>query len=250
MIRVLRHFWWALGQLYYELLTVTLKVNILWTLTVLPLVFPASLVAVVMSQPEARDSIADRIIPLELLMLAPILTVIVLLVAGPGTAALYHSSHRFIELEPVTFGLFWRGFKRYFFRGWLLAVTDFAGLFVCMIGFSFYWFSGELFQQIIAVLFIYLLLFWVLMQPYLYVLLVSLDLSVYHTVRNAAVLVIGNPGATLGLAFITLLSAIFVPVFNIVALIVGPCVVAFTGHRVTADLLEAYGLTTEEGGDG
>ena len=249
MIRVLRHFWWALGQLYYELLTVTLKVNILWTLTVLPLILPATLVVVVMSQQEARESIADRIIPLELLVIAPVMTAIVLLVAGPGTAALYHSSHRFIELEPVTFALFGRGFKRFFFRGWLLAVTDFAGLFVCLIGFSFYWFSGELLQQIIAVLFIYLLLFWILMQPYLYVLLVSLDLSVYHTVRNAAVLVIGNPGATVGLGLITLLSAVFVPIFNIVALIVGPCVVAFTGHRVAADLLEGYGLDAE-GDDG
>ena len=248
MIRVLRHFWWALGQLYYELITVTLKINIVWTLTVLPLILPGTLVAVVMSQPEARESIADRVIPLELLVVAPVMTAVVLLIAGPGTAALYHSAYKFIDLEPVTFGLFWRGFKKYFFRGWLLAVVDLAALFVCFIGFSFYWFSGELFQQIIAILFIYLLLFWVLMQPYLYVLLVSLDLNVRHTIRNSAVLVIGNPGASIGLAFITLLSAIFVPIFNIVALIVGPCVVAFTGHRVIADLLEAYGLNMEESG--
>ncbi len=216
----------------------------------LPLTLPASLVALVLAQPAARESIADRVVPVELLLITPLVTALVLLVAGPGTAAMYYSSHRFMELEPVTFGLFWQGFKRYFVRGWLLAVADLAGLFVCLNGFLFYWFSGDVFQRIIAVVFVYLLLFWILMQPYLFVLMVRLDLSVFHTVRNAAVLVVGNPGVTLGLGLISLLSAVFLPIFNIVALIVGPCVVALTGHRVTADLLETYQITTEEGGDG
>ena len=83
------------------------------------------------------------------------------------------------------------------------------------------------------------------MQPYLFVLLVRLDLNVYHTVRNAAVLVVGNPGATLGLGLISLLGAVCFPIFTVIALLVGPCVVALTGHRVTADLLKDYGSTIE-----
>ena len=249
LFRPLGHFWWALGQLYYELISMTLKINVLWTLTVLPLMLPASLVAVVMANPEARDSIAERIIPVEILLITPLVTAFVLLISGPGTAAMYFSAYRFIDFEPVTYALFWQGFKRYFVRGWLLAVTDMAGLYILLIGFMFYWFSGEILQQIIAVVFVYLLLFWMLMQPYLFVLIVRLDLSVFHTLRNAAVLVIGNPGVTLGLGLISLLSAVFLPIFNILALIIGPCVVALTGHRVTADLLEDLGITTDEAGD-
>ena len=156
----MRHFWWGLGQLYYELIPVTLKVNLVWSLTVVPLLLPASLLTFVVAQPAARDGIAERLIPVELLITLPIMTVVLLMLAGPGTAAMYHSAHILIELEPITFKLFWQGFKRFFFRCWLLAVTDLAGLFVCLLGFLLYWFFGDLFQQIIAFMFVYLFVFW------------------------------------------------------------------------------------------
>ena len=244
----IKSFWWALGQLYYDLIPLALRVNILWSLTVLPLTLPVTLITIVVSQPEVRDSIADRRVPLDLLVGAPLLAAVAMLLAGPGTAAMYNSIYRFTELEPVSFRLFARGFRRFFVRGWLLAVVDLFALFVFAIGFMFYWFSGELFLQIIAVVFVYLLLFWALMQPYLYPLLVTLDLGVYHTFRNAAVLVVGNPGATLGLGIISVVSLVGLPIFTIVAMVLGPAVVALTGVRVTGSLLEEYGVSPDENG--
>ena len=248
MFLPIRSFWWALGQLYYDLIPLALRVNILWSLTVLPLTLTVTLITIVLSRPEVRDGIADRRVPLDLLLMAPLLTVIVLLLAGPGTAALYNSIYRFTELEPVSFRMFARGFRRFFIRGWLVGVVDLIALFVFAVGFMFYWFSGQLFLQIIAVIFVYFLLFWALMQPYLYPLMVTLDLGVYHTFRNAAVLVVGNPGATLGLGIISVISLVALPIFTIVAMVLGPAVLALTGVRVTGNLLEEYGVSPDENG--
>jgi len=250
LTRPFRFFWWGLGQLYYDLLPLTLKVNLPWLITAVvllaPLLFVAGYLLTIaqanaMTLTEVLDQIiTGRTVPPQLLLGVPILILIVMLIAGPGTAALYHSVYRFMELEPVTLGLFLRGFKKYFVRGWLLGSIDLLILFILLITFMFYWFSGEIFLQVLAVIVLYMLIFWALIQPYLYALMIRLDTGVYHTLRNAAVLVLGNPGMTFGLGVVSLISLLGIGLLSLLALLLGPSVVVLTCHRAVQELLSKY----------
>lgn len=244
-LRPLRFFWWALGQLYYDLLPLVLRINLPWIITIIPLAIPALYVSLILARPDVGDMISERRLPAELLIGTPVLTAIALLLAGPGTAAMYHSAYRFIELEPVTYRLFLSGFRRFFIRGWILGFVDLFVLMVLLIGFMFYWNSGELFLQIVAILFVYFILFWALLQPLLYPLLTRLNISVYHTFRNAAVLVVGRLSVALALGLLSLLSLLLLGILNVLALLLGPSVLAITAHRSIEHLLEAYDIPSE-----
>lgn len=241
----LRHLWWALGQLYYDLLPLILKLNLPWTITMIPLFFPATYIGFILAQPETGEMIRSGTLPAALLIYAPLSAAVALLLAGPGTAAMYYCAYQFSELEPLSLRLFIASFKRFFLRGWLLGLLDLLALMILLVGVSFYWNSGEVFLQVIAVVFVYFFLFWLLLQPFLYPLMVRLNLGILHTFRNSAVLVAGHLTAALGLAVITLIGVVLFPLLNVLVLLLGPAVMALTTHRTLEDLLAAYDIQAQ-----
>ncbi len=190
----------------------------------------------------ARDAlVGGRVVP-DILIGLPIMTAVVMLLAAPATAALYNSALEMDELEPITYRQFGRGFKLYFFQAWRLAMVDLLILYALVLAFIFYRAQASAAIQILAIVALYPILFWLMIQPYLFPLLLRTEAGIYNVFRNASVMSIGNFGNTMGLLVITLISLIGIVPLNVIAVSVGPEVVAKTGLRTVGRLLEKYEL--------
>ncbi len=242
-----KHFWWSLGKFYYEIFAIVGRINLPWTGAMVPW---ALLLVVVASRfvgdERVRDALVEGRVVSDILIGLPIMTAIVMLLAAPATAALYNSALEMDDLEPITYRQFGRGFKRYFFRAWKLALVDLFILYALVLAFIFYRAQGSAAIQILAIVALYPILFWLMIQPYLFPLLLRTEAGIYNVFRNASVMAIGNFGNTMGLLFITLISLIVIVPLNVVAITVGPQVVAKTGLRTVGRLLEKYEL--QDGG--
>ena len=194
----------------------------------------------------SRDAVVSGKVPPDVLLGLPILTAIVMLLAAPATAALYNSALEMDDMVPITYRQFWRGFRQYFFRSWRLALVDLYILYALVLAFIFYRAQGTAAVQILAILALYPILFWLMIQPYLFPLLLHTEGGILHVFRNASVMAMGNFGNTMGLLLITLISLIAVPALNVIAIVIGPEVVAKTGLRTVGRLMEKYEI---QGGD-
>ncbi len=239
------HLWRSLGRFYYEVFSIVARANWPWTLAMVPWVFVLAWTGVWFLEDAFRESLGQgRVIP-EVLVFLPIFSAIAMLLAGPATAALYNSMIAREELEPVTLGLFARGFKQYFFRAWRLTVVDLFILYALLLAFVFYRSQEDSPVQVLAIVAVWPTFFWLMIQPYLFPLLLRTETGLYHVFRNASVLALGNLGNTLGLLIITLLSIVVVIPLNIIAVTVGPAVYAMTGLRAVDHLLERFELADE-----
>ena len=191
---------------------------------------------------QLREIMGSGRVPPVYLIGLPIFTAIVMLLAAPATAALYNSALEMEELEPITLRQFGRGFKRYFFVAWRLALIDLYILYALVLAFIYYRAQTSGAVQILAIVALYPILFWLMIQPYLFPLLIRTERGILPVFRNASVLAIGNFGNTMGLLIITLISLIGLVPLNVIAIAIGPEVVAMTGLRTVRGLLDKYEL--------
>jgi uncharacterized membrane protein YesL len=134
-----------------------------------------------------------------LVVQATVLGVLTMALAGPGTAAIYAVTNRLANgdlLEPMRF---WRYFRTFFWRGWLLGVIDVGAGALLLLNIWFYWNLGRTGSWLLSIIFVYLLIIWVAIQGYLFALLVEMDQTVRLVIRNALFLALDNLGMTLGL---------------------------------------------------
>lgn len=187
MLRLFRLLWSTLGDYYYEILPFT-ALNLLWLgcLLGLPLVGGG----IVRAFPVA---------PAILAFLASLICI------PPALAALYYAARTFVDGYNIGPRDFFIGFRRYFWRAWQLALVDLiAGALII----GNLWFYGRLpgAIRLIAIVWLYVVAFWLAMQPYLFGLLVyQRDKRLRTTVRNAALLVLANLGYSLALLVLTLI---------------------------------------------
>jgi signal transduction histidine kinase len=100
---------------------------------------------------------------------------------------------------------FWFGFRKFFWRGWGLALADAGALALLAVNVAFYWSLEGIGAKLVSLIFAYLLLMWFAIQGYLFSFLVELDQSIRLAVRNALFLAIDNLGVTIGLTIINVL---------------------------------------------
>ena len=237
-----QYLWRALGKFYYEVFTIVARVNLPWTLAMIPWAFVVLALGLRFFDEPFRDALGRGRVPPDVLILLPVVTAIVMLLAAPATAALYNSMLQMEELEPVTLRLFGTGFKHYFFRAWRLAVVDLFMLYALLLAFAFYRAQEGPAIQILAIVAIYPTIFWLMIQPYLFPLLLRTETGLIHIFRNASVLALGNFGNTFGLLIISVIAMVVLIPLNVIALSIGPGVFAMTGLRAVDRLLEKYEL--------
>jgi len=237
----IRYFWQSLGSLYYDVFTIATRVNAPWAVSLIPwsLAFLWMISIILLDEDFASRARDLSFHPFELIGL-PVITGITMLSAAPATAALYHAVMKLDNFESVGWNSFGAAFKRYFFVAWRLAIVDFCILYVLLLAMLFYWNQGNNVFQVLAVMVLYPIIFWLMIQPYLFPLMVALDLNVRDTLRNAAVLALGNFGASVSLLLITAISIVLGFFLNVLAYLLGPAVVAMVGVRVVRDLLKQY----------
>jgi uncharacterized membrane protein YesL len=135
-----------------------------------------------------------------------------LALAGPGTAAAYHVTNRLANGELLEPSRFWPALRRYFWRGWLLALADAGAGALLVLNIWFYWRIDRPGLWLLSVVFGYILVLWFAIQSYLFALLVEMNHPVRLVVRNALFLAMDQPGLTLGLMLANLLLlAVSVP---------------------------------------
>ena len=193
---VLRYLRAAVGEYYYDLPRMLL-LNLEWFVLSLPFLFVAFALLAFFRTVSAEG-------------LAPYLVVYIpagaltLALAGPATAGAYYVTNRLAHGDLLEVRLFWQGFRRYFVRGWLLALTDVAAIGLLALNIWFYWQQGSVGFRLLSVVFAYGVIFWGLVQPYLFSMLVEMDQGVWLVIRNAVFIVLDNLPLTIGLALVNL----------------------------------------------
>jgi uncharacterized membrane protein YesL len=198
-LRALRQ---AAAEFFFDVPRMAL-LNIFWLVTALPAIFLAFGVAQLATTLTSWQQLVLNvwIVPVAIAALA---------LAGPGTAAIYYVTNRFANGNLLEVTRFWQGFRKYFWRGWGLAVLDVFAAGLLAINVVFYWSLEGIPMKILSLIFGYLFVLWFAIQGYLFSLLVELDQSIRLVLRNALFLAIDNLGITLTLtavnAFIALIS--------------------------------------------
>lgn len=202
MLTPLRYLRAAAGEFYYDLPRMVL-LNLCWFVLSLPFLFVVF-------------ALSTSALPRSLNALGPYLLWSVpfiagaLVLAGPATAGVYLATNRLAHGELMEVRWFWIGFRRFLWRGWLLALADIGVGGLLVINVWFYWSTGTIGLRLLAIVFAYLLVLWFVIQSYLFALLVEMDQHVVLVIRNALFISIDQLGLTLGLAvvnaFIVLVS--------------------------------------------
>jgi len=196
---------------------------------------------------------------------APVFYVLGALTVGPTTVALYGMSEAMARRELPSLGVLFESLRRFYWRGAALFCIQAFVLGGVLLAAWFYrtmfdsWLLGAL-----SLLWVYVGLFWVMMNLYVAALLVREDGSVRSALRNGALLTLAHPGYTLLvlLQIACLLLLVLIPVFTrsnlalgvsfLVFFLVLPGFVPLLATNAVSDLLRKH-LTDEsekEGGEG
>jgi uncharacterized membrane protein YesL len=204
MLGALRYLRAAVGEYYYDLPRLALM-NLIWFVLSLPFIL---IVFGFVTSIQARSFGATA----PYLVFAAPLVAAALVLAGPATAAIYLVTNRLAHGELVELRWFWIGFRRFLWRGWLLALADIGAGGLLAINIWFYWSAGSTGLRLLAVVFAYLLVYWFVIQSYLFGLLVEMDQGIALVLRNALFISIDQLGLTLGLAVVNfVLIAVSIP---------------------------------------
>ena len=184
----------------------------------------------------------DRAAPPVLhLWLVPV-WVLVLALAGPGTAGIYYVTNRLANGELLEISRFWEGFRRFFWRGWGLGLLDAGALALLLINIVFYWSLEGVAIKALSLVFGYMLLIWFAIQGYLFPLLIEMDQPILRVVRNALFLTLDNLGLTLGLLVVNLIllaasgpwtAALTLPFFTL-------SLASYAHNKVMVNTVERY----------
>lgn len=208
------------------------------------------LFGVVMQRPEAGP----------LWVLLPPLTVIAILAGGPALAAVHNLTNPISHEKRIDFAYFWEGFKRYYVKSWgilalwvVVAVTLAANVWF----YRMWWQRGTQIALLPVILFLWIMVLWLGIQPYLFPLLLEQeDKRVLLIFKNAILLALVNPGFTvLVMALLgatILLSLVFPPLLMLATF----SLMALVSNRAIVQLMirleeqrERYRLSEEEEGE-
>ncbi len=237
-----RVLWAALVHLYDESLLM-IRANVIWFIGSLPL-FLLVLATAWLFVPSGESDAGPIVWPL---LLAGFL---VLVVPSPFAVGLHALTAEIVTGETPEFAVFWSAIRRWWKEG--LAMFAIGGVVLGGLIFNaaFYLSTSTAWLQMISVLCLYAILYWITLQGYLLPLLVISDdgadsgarhgvplLSLY---KRAAILALANPIFSLVLvlnsALTMLLSVIAIPIYPIVA----AAYVALVGARGLRQLREKY----------
>jgi uncharacterized membrane protein YesL len=145
--------------------------------------------------------------------------ILILLALPPATAAMFHVTNRVARATTFHISDFFVAYKLYWWRSWLWALGNALVAYMIHVDLQFY---PQLIQNVvgiaIAMFFLFLFAFWLLMQIYFWPMLIQQEKpNILQAWRNAAILVLAKPlyalliGAFSVLAWYLSARAYFVP---------------------------------------
>jgi len=133
------------------------------------------------------------------------IVLVALLPAAPATAGLYVVAQRIVRGQSIKFVHYWSGFKSYLVPSWKLGALILASGAILAFDLWFYLGAEQIVYRVIGFVGLWALLFWLLLQIYLFPLMVHQeDLQAKVVVKNAAMLVLAYPLFSLGILIVVL----------------------------------------------
>jgi uncharacterized membrane protein YesL len=125
---------------------------------------------------------------------------------GPATAGLFYVANEVAKGEPLSFGLFWTGLKRFRGVSFRLALVLAVITVLIIVNIGFYLNLQSTIGQIVGIIWIYVLVFWAVLLNYPFALLVQMEKpGVRKILRNSALLALDNVAFTFSMSLATLL---------------------------------------------
>lgn len=125
---------------------------------------------------------------------------------GPATAGLFYIANEAAKGEPLSFGLFWQGMRRYAGPSIKLAIAIVVITLLLIVNIQFYLGLNSTIGQIIGIIWIYVFIFWGLVLNYPYALLVQAEKpSLVKILRNSLLIFMDNIAFSLSMTFIAFL---------------------------------------------
>lgn len=207
---------------FYKHLFQQAAVSLVWFMTVAPLVYIA-IGGIAIGQ--------------------PVIALPVLIVTGPLTIASFYLTNRWMKFEESVLKDWWTGLTRYFFRGMLAFWLSLLIFVIIVVDLFFFLNFGNRVLQLLAGIWIYLGIFFLISQFYFWSLLVERDLGILVTLKDSFLLTLDNLLYSLGIfGVFALLTTV-----GIVTAGVGLAVsfIGFLGilaNNATYNLMIKYGL--------
>ena len=169
------------------------------------------------------------------------LTAVSLILAPPATAAIYHVAWYLAHERRIEFVYFWHGFKEYFGWSWKVAgVMLVVGAIVAADVLFFINAPAGFFKSVGLILMLWVLVFWVGIQVYLFPLMVALEEKrLVPMFKNSAQLVIAFPLFCLVMVLIAVLGTVLSVVLTLLLLSVWMPFIAILFSRAFASSWEA-----------
>ena len=194
------------------------------------------------------------------------LTLIAILAGGPAMAGVHNLTSPIPHEKRIEFSYFWEGFKHYYLKSWQILALWVVGTATLAVNIWFYrmwWQQGTQIAIVPVILFLWIMVLWLGIQPYLFPLLLEQeDKRVLLVFKNAILLALVNPGFTVLVIVLLgatlLLSLIFPPLlllvtFSLVALVdsraIVQLMVRLEEQRARYELAEEEAESDEEGGE-
>lgn len=195
---------------------------------------------------EALRDLWDEMFLLALCNLLWTLSIVPIVTLPAATGALFYLTHEITEGKAVAFSDFKHGFRAYFRQSLLLSLLNLLIAVVLFVNYVFYnRYSGVLFR-FIQIVYIYLFGVWLLMQLYLFPLLLEQEEPSIRTAgRNAVVLILKHPlySLVIGIMASSIVALSFILTLPVVVLLASA--LALLGNHAVRSLLALHAETSE-----
>ena len=237
MSKALRSTWQGILDAYGELFP-AVGMNLLWLLLNFPLVI-VGLGAIQLGT--LTLSLEEDVQQAVTLLFTAIYAVILVIGPNPASSGMHLFANRIAREERVEFGLFWEGFRRYFWRALALFGIGSGGTFLLIANALFYLRSDLLPLRLFGIVWLYGIVVWLAMLVYMMPLLIEQDdKRVRVVLRNSFFLALANVFPTIVVLIVYIvLVLVSLGLTLLIALLTGS-VIAMISARLVQTLLEPY----------
>lgn len=212
--------------------------NLLWLLINFPLVIVG---LGIIQLGTLTLGLEEDVLQAVTLFFTAIYAVILVIGPNPASSGMHLFANRIAREERVEFGLFWEGFRLYFWRALGLFGISTGGTFLLIANALFYLRSDILPLRLFGIVWVYGIVVWFAMLVYMMPLLIEQDDKRIRVVlRNSFFLALANVFPTLAILVIFIvLVLVSLGLTLLIALLTGS-VIAMISARLIQTLLEPY----------
>ncbi len=217
--------WTSIKSVYDELYSF-IGMNLIWFGISLVMLLVIGLVLSVLNVPELAIGV-----------------IVLIFIIGPNPAAagLHYYARHIVREEIVGFHLFWEGLRTYARWATLLFLVSLAVAAVLMINLNFYLGRENIIFTAISVLVLWVLVLWLMMQPYMLPLLIEQqDKRIIIVLRNSALLAMDNILMSFLILVVFIILSAVALVLPLIIATVGAGLMALIIERMTLEVLPKY----------